>query len=102
MRVLLVAGLNDLLKGGDFESVQTEIKRFGDSRELEVRNEVKGLIRNSVWQNMVSPSKVCNLTTGQFSDIELEALSLGGIFNLQLGKSALLDIAAAFHGYDYR
>ena len=85
-----------------FKFTKAEIKKFGDSRELEVRNEVKGLIRNSVWQNMVSPSKVRNLTTGQVSDVELEALSLGGDFNLQLGKSSLLDIAAAFHGYDYR
>ena len=28
MRVLLVAGLNDLAKGGDFDSITTEFKRF--------------------------------------------------------------------------
>ena len=69
-----------------FKFTKAEIKKFGDSRELEVRNEVKGLIRNSVWQNMVSPSKVRNLTTGQVSDVELEALSLGGILIYNLGK----------------
>ena len=36
---------------------------------------------------MVSPSKVRNLTTGQVSDVELEALSLGGgILIYNLGK----------------
>ena len=28
MRILLVAGLNNLIKGGDFESVTTQFKRF--------------------------------------------------------------------------
>ena len=31
MRVLLVAGLNDLIKGGDFESLTRDIKRFQDN-----------------------------------------------------------------------
>ena len=35
MRVLLVAGLNDLLKGGNFESVKNELRRF----EQEVANQ---------------------------------------------------------------
>ena len=45
MRVLLVAGLNDLLKGGDFHSVTEEIKRFGvnvryqDQHHLGLTNE---------------------------------------------------------------
>ena len=35
MRVLLVAGLNDPLKGGNFESVKNELRRF----EQEVTNQ---------------------------------------------------------------
>ena len=31
MRILLVAGLNNLIKGGDFESLTTQYKRFGDN-----------------------------------------------------------------------
>ena len=31
MRVLLVAGLNDLIKGGDYESLTMDIKRFQDN-----------------------------------------------------------------------
>ena len=37
MRVLLVGGLNDLLKGGDFGSVRDQIRRF----EFNIKNQNK-------------------------------------------------------------
>ena len=51
---------------------------------------------------MVNPEKVRNLATGQISLEELELLSLGGDFKLQIGNRSFVDIAAIFHEFDYK
>ena len=57
MRVLLVAGLNDLLKGGDFESVQTEIKRFGHNLSYQDRHH-PGLSNEFSVATLLNPPKM--------------------------------------------
>ena len=57
MRVLLVAGLNNLLKGSDFESVQTEIKRFGDNLSYQDRHH-PGLSNEFSVATLLNPPKM--------------------------------------------
>ena len=83
-----------------FKFVNSEVKKYGDNRRAEILDEVKTLIRCSPWQRMVNPSKVRNLAFGKVSTEELELLSLGGDFKLQIGDRSYVDVAAAFHGFD--
>ena len=71
-----------------FKFTSAEVKKYGELKKTEILIEVKGLIKNSIWQSVVYPSKVCNLPNGQVYVIELELLSLGADFSLQIGKSS--------------
>ena len=68
--------------------------------EIEIDNEISGLIRGSVWAKLVDVSRVRNLTEDQVSAHELEVLSLGIDFRLQGAKKSILDTAVAFHKYE--
>ena len=68
--------------------------------EIEIDNEITGLIRGSVWAKLVDVSRVRNLTTDQVSAHELEVLSLGIDFRLQGAKKSILDTVVAFHKYE--
>ena len=57
MRVLLVGGLNDLLKGGDFEFVKTEIKRLGDNISYQNRYH-PGLTNEFSVATLLNPPKM--------------------------------------------
>ena len=85
-----------------FKFVNSEVKRYGDYRRAEVLDEVKALIRGSPWQRMVNPSKVRNLAVHRVNTEELELLSLGGDFKLQIGDRSFIDVAAAFHAFDHK
>ena len=85
-----------------FKVTTHEVNTVGATREAEIDNEVKGLIRESRWQNVVSPDKVLNLTEDEVSTEELEVLSLGADFKLQKGKVILLDVAVGFEKFDHK
>ena len=58
MRVLLVAGLNDLLKGGDFHSVREQIKRFKVNIDYQKRSHPVLHDQFSV-ATLLNPPKMC-------------------------------------------
>ena len=58
MRVLLVAGLNDLLKGGDFQSVREQIKRFKINIDYQNRYH-PGLHNQFSVATLLNPPKMC-------------------------------------------
>lgn len=89
--------LNVLL---DFAEHEAKARESG--RVTEIISEIRSLIRESRWQNIVSPGKVLNLTDNEVGDEELEVLSLGIDFKLQSGNEIILDVAVGFESFDFK
>ena len=74
------------------KALMGEIEALGKTN---IRTEINDLIKNSRWQALVDPAKVCNLTTNEVSSEALEFLSLGADFKLKIERDLLLILLPA-------
>ena len=85
-----------------FDYTNSAIDMLASTRKREIDDEIKGLISESRWKQVVNPEKVLNLTDNEVSNEELEVLSLGTDFKLQSGNEILLEIAVGFEKFDFK
>ena len=82
------------------EATRSIAEAYFLSRWEEVIGEVDVLIRESAWQSHVDPNRVCNLTTNEVSNTELEILSLGTDFRLGSSRASVIDVVSGFQTYE--
>ena len=84
------------------EATRLIAEQLGQVRRAQVIEEIQELQRNSNWSKFVNASKVCNLTTNELNNHELELLSLGLDFKLQGASSSLIETFEGFERFNAR
>ena len=85
-----------------FEATRAIAEAQYSSRLTEIKDEINILINDSAWRRHVDADRVCNLTTNEVNNTELELLSLGLDFKLGCSKSSVIDVVDGFQTYATR
>ena len=82
----------------------TEFIRKSNSeiRMQRINEDIERMISNSNWSKFVDASRVCNLTSNQVNNTELELLSLGLDFKMQGTNSSILGVFEGFERFKER